>query len=210
MTAIAFVGYHNSGKTTFITRLTGILRSRGYKVAVLKSTKHTGVFKETPGKDTWCHRTAGASVVGLLSPEGAFVRFEQASVERLALALFPDCDVVLCEGFKNSSLPKLEVYRRELGFEPLYPRLKNVLGVVCESPVEGVRWFPFAKPELTADFVESLVHSHRVRLAVNRQAVALKPFVQSAIAGVVLGFVESLKGCEGAVEVEVKVKRAKP
>jgi len=60
------VGRKNSGKTTLVADLVTQLATRGLRVATIKHTHHRHEL-DTPGKDSWQHRHAGAAVVGILS-----------------------------------------------------------------------------------------------------------------------------------------------
>ena len=64
---IHIVGRRNSGKTTLVCELVAALTKRGYRVATIKHTHHHHEL-DTPGKDSWHHREAGAAAVGILSP----------------------------------------------------------------------------------------------------------------------------------------------
>jgi molybdopterin-guanine dinucleotide biosynthesis protein MobB len=66
---ILFVGYSGSGKTTAITAVAGALRKHGRKVATIKHIHDRNFTIDTPGKDTWLHAAAGASIVVSLAPK---------------------------------------------------------------------------------------------------------------------------------------------
>jgi len=59
---LAISGYHNAGKTILALSLYEILRKKGYKIAVIKSSKEKDVLTDIPKKDTWLYREAGISV----------------------------------------------------------------------------------------------------------------------------------------------------
>jgi len=208
--AVAFVGYHDSGKTTFATKVVKILKEKGYRVGVLKSTKHRGVIEDSPGTDSFRYAEAGADGVGIVEPERLilFKGLEERNPEYLAFSLFSDCDLVVCEGFKNSELPKFEVVRREFKEKMLGKKLKNLIGVVSDFPVEGVKNFPIEHPEAVAEFVEKEFIEKRGRAAlfVNGKRVPMNRFVQESLAGVLKGFLSALKGIDPEIEkIEVKV-----
>lgn len=52
--------------------------------------------------------------------------------------LFPEADLILLEGQKYSSYPKLELVRREIGGQPVCPR-ETVLAYVTDWTDEGGR-----------------------------------------------------------------------
>lgn len=115
MKVIGFAGSSGAGKTTLIERLIPALKVRGLRVSVLKHA-HCGLETDQPGKDTWRHREAGAYEVLAASPERlvlqrSFERPQERSVHELIPALHPGVDWVLVEGWRDSNLLKIEVWR---------------------------------------------------------------------------------------------------
>lgn len=115
MKVIGFAGFSGSGKTTLVEQLIPELRLRGLRVSVVKHAHHSFDI-DHPGKDTWRHREAGAfEVVAASDRRLMLVReFEQPaqlSVHHLIAELYPGVDWVLVEGFKDSDLMKIEVWR---------------------------------------------------------------------------------------------------
>lgn len=147
---LSIVGRKHSGKTTLVVRLSAELRRRGVRVMTIKHGTHT--FNLDPSNtDTYRHFHEGeAERVAMIAPD----RF--ALVARMSEELTPqevaerhmrDADLVLCEGFKASALPKLEVVRRAA-----HPRsvvedglidADTLLAVVTDAPetVGAVRAF---------------------------------------------------------------------
>ncbi len=208
---ITFVGYHNSGKTTFATKVVEILSRKGYRVAVLKSTKHKGLIKDREGSDTYKYKRAGAEAVGLVEPERAilFIDLEDRDPLYLSFLLFSNYDVVICEGFKRSKVPKIEVVRKEFKDKALYRELEGVIGVVSDFPVEGkgLKRFSIERPEEVAQFIEEkfIKRKERVSLLVNGKKIPLKKFVQDSLRGVIEGYIKTLKGIESPLErVEIR------
>ncbi len=209
---ITFVGHHNSGKTSFATQVVKLLKEKGYKVGVIKSTKEEIEFKDTPGKDTHKYKNAGAQGVCLLSEKGALLYGELGKIEPeyLSSVMFREFDLVICEGFKKSSLPKFEVYRKGLKEPPLFKELENLLGVVSDCKFKGVKNFPINKPQAVAEFIEEnfiLGEKEEALLFVNGRKVPMKPFLRGILKEILLGFLKPLKGIEYPVrELLVKVK----
>ncbi len=113
--AVAFVAKSNTGKTTLLEQVIRELKNRGYKVGVIKHDAHRFDI-DHPGKDSYRLTAAGADTMLITSPEKlALVKKHELSppLEELIAAYFPDVDIVLTEGFKMSSLPKIEVHRQE-------------------------------------------------------------------------------------------------
>ena len=115
MNVVGFAGFSGSGKTTLVEQLIPVLKKRGLRVSVVKHAHHSFDI-DRPGKDTHRHREAGAfEVVVASSNRFALMReFEQPSsmtVHQLIAELWGGVDWVLVEGFKDSDLLKIEVWR---------------------------------------------------------------------------------------------------
>lgn len=108
----AVSGIKNSGKTTLITRVLPILARHGIRTAVIKHDGHD-FEADVPGTDSYRHFQAGAYGTAVFSGEKYMVvkRQKQTSEEEL-MNLFPEADLILLEGFKDSFYPKIEVIRR--------------------------------------------------------------------------------------------------
>jgi len=65
---ICIVGAHNSGKTTFITKVINILTLEGYNVVAMKHDPKGKAKTDTEGKDSFRMYQAGAKQVILASP----------------------------------------------------------------------------------------------------------------------------------------------
>lgn len=125
MKVVGFAGSSGSGKTTLIEQLIPRLRARGLRVSVVKHAHH-GFESDRPGADTWRHREAGAYEVLAVSPERLVLqrRFEQSQerpIHALLPALHPGVDWVLVEGWRDSDLLKIEVWRAATASPVRYP-----------------------------------------------------------------------------------------
>ena len=115
MNVVGFAGYSGSGKTTLVEQLIPVLKKRGLRVSVVKHAHHSFDI-DRPGKDTFRHREAGAfEVVVASSNRFALMReFEKPAamtVHQMIAELYDGVDWVLVEGFKDSDLLKIEVWR---------------------------------------------------------------------------------------------------
>ena len=138
MKVVGFAGFSGSGKTTLVERLIPALKLRGLRVSVVKHAHHSFDI-DRPGKDSWRHREAGAFEAVIASSQRlALMReFEQPAqltVHHLLAELYGGVDWVLVEGFKDSNLLKVEVWRGEAGKPALYPEDAFVVAVATDSP----------------------------------------------------------------------------
>ena len=142
MKVVGFAGFSGSGKTTLVEQLIPELRLRGLRVSVVKHAHHS-FDMDHPGKDTWRHREAGAFEVIAASDKRLmlvreFERPATLSVHHLLAELYEGVDWVLVEGFKESDLLKVEVWRTpETGQAPRpvrYPEDDFVAAVATDAP----------------------------------------------------------------------------
>lgn len=107
---IAVSGVKNSGKTTLVEKLVTALVARDLKVAVIKHDGHR-FEPDVPGTDSYRHRAAGAYGTAIYDGEKfMMVKTAQISPEEL-FAQFPEADLILLEGAKDSHWPKFEIVR---------------------------------------------------------------------------------------------------
>lgn len=138
MRVVGFAGYSGSGKTTLVEQLIPALRFRGLRVSVIKHAHHSFDI-DHPGKDTWRHREAGALEVVAASPRRMVVMREytdtaEHDVHALIARLSAPVDWVLVEGFKLSSLSKIEVWRQASGQPLIHPQQALVRAIATDSP----------------------------------------------------------------------------
>ena len=138
MNVIGFAGYSGSGKTTLVERLIPLLRAAGQRVSVVKHAHHSFNI-DHPGKDTQRHRDAGAFEVVVASDRRlALMReFEQTApmtVHQLIAELHDGVDWVQVEGFKNSDLQKLEIWRASEGQPARYVDDAFIVAIATDSP----------------------------------------------------------------------------
>ena len=138
MNVVGIAGYSGSGKTTLVERLIPALRARGQRVSVVKHSHHKFDIDHV-GKDTWRHRAAGAFEVVVASDTRlALMReFEQKSaltVHQVIAELYDGVDWVVVEGFKQSDLQKIEVWRASAGQAARYVDDDFIVAIATDSP----------------------------------------------------------------------------
>jgi molybdopterin-guanine dinucleotide biosynthesis protein B len=142
MNRIHIVGRKNSGKTTLIVELVDCLTRLGLKVGTIKHTHHNHEL-DTPGKDSFRHREAGAHAVGILSPKMNAIFWPQEKPDDSDFlrddrydrfqSLMHDCDLVLVEGDTSTSAIKVEVWRAENDTVPIFEHDSSIQAIVTDD-----------------------------------------------------------------------------
>jgi len=152
---VCIVGYSGSGKTTLIENLIPALKARELRVGSVKHHLH-GFEMDTPGKDSWRHKHAGAATTLIASPQQIGMVMDvdhDYGLEELR-NFFDTVDIILAEGYKHANVPKLEVFRRELHRDPVCKGDNQLLALITHSPVDlGVPSFSPNDNEGLARFI---------------------------------------------------------
>jgi molybdopterin-guanine dinucleotide biosynthesis protein B len=139
MIVFGIAGWSGSGKTTLIEKLIPQFNVRGLSVSVIKHAHH-GFDLDSPGKDSFRHREAGATQVLMLSSQRWVLMHElRAAAEPTLdeqLRLLSPCDLVLIEGFKAANVPKVEVHRPAHGKPPLWLDNPLVVAVATDGSID--------------------------------------------------------------------------
>lgn len=157
---IGFSAPSGIGKTTLITRLVSVFRDRGLRPGYLKHAHH-GFDLDTPGKDSYVVREAGASTVLVASPERWALLREAPGfsdgVEALLGRFDPEAtDLVLIEGWHLGEFPRIAVHRRGIEFGSAGFDDPQLIAVATDAPedVPGVLpLLPLNEPEAIVDFI---------------------------------------------------------
>ena len=133
------VGWKNAGKTGLMERLVAEIAGRGLRVSTVKHAHH-GFDVDQPGTDSHRHRMAGASEVLLASRARIALMAElrgapEPTLAELLARLAP-ADLVLIEGFKRESHPKIEAHRAETGNPLIAPGDATIRAVASDAPLE--------------------------------------------------------------------------
>lgn len=138
---LCIVGRKNAGKTDLTVKLAGELNRRGFRVMTVKQGH--GFQVDQAGKDSWRHRHEGGAIRSVLSGPRDFAVVGRWPGERMPLRelvgrFLSDADIVLVEGARGASEPRVEVFRRDLHHEPLYtagdPGRGRTLALLTDDP----------------------------------------------------------------------------
>ena len=142
MRIIGLAGWSGSGKTSLVVRLLPALVARGLRVSTIKHAHHE-FDVDTPGKDSYAHRAAGAHEVLVASARRFALMRElrdapEPALEELVARLAP-VDLLVVEGFKRHAHDKIEVHRPALGKKLLAPDDPRIVAVASDAALEGLR-----------------------------------------------------------------------
>jgi molybdopterin-guanine dinucleotide biosynthesis protein B len=136
MKIIGMAGFSGAGKTTLVAKLIPELTGRGLSVSTVKHAHHD-FDVDTPGKDSYEHRHAGATEVLVSSARRyALMREHRGDAEPgldALLSKLSPVDVVLVEGWKFGDHKKLEVHRPSVGKPLLAVDDPNIVAVITDA-----------------------------------------------------------------------------
>ncbi len=154
MRVFGLAGWSGSGKTTLVTKVIPVLIGRGLKIATIKHAHHEFDI-DRPGKDSWLHREAGASEVIVSSGRRWALVHELRSAPEPSLvellAKLSPADLVIVEGFKRQTYPKLEIYRAAVGKPLIYPEDDCIVAIAADVPLPRAQL-----PVLMLDEIEGI------------------------------------------------------
>ncbi|PKH04681.1 bifunctional molybdopterin-guanine dinucleotide biosynthesis adaptor protein MobB/molybdopterin molybdotransferase MoeA [Moritella sp. Urea-trap-13] len=157
---LGFAAFSGTGKTTLLEAMLPKLVARGIRVAVIKHAHHDFDIDQ-PGKDSHRLRKAGASQMLISSRcRRALVTEtpdEEATLPHLIAQLDQTkLDLILVEGFKNLSFPKIELHRSEVGKPWLHPTDDNIIAVAANVAVPALLPEQIALPQLDINNLEQI------------------------------------------------------
>lgn len=181
---LGFVAYcSNTGKTTLLKQVISLLKNKGVRVGIVKHCHHE-IQIDKPGKDSYELRKAGAEQAILASSNGwaLMMEYETPAYPKLEYLLermdTKMLDIVLLEGFRQGSVPKVEVSRAELNTPLLCESVENpelahsVVALVTDArnPMEStlkcepnrLSILSLNRPEKVVAFIERWIEQYHV------------------------------------------------
>ncbi|MEW7312948.1 molybdopterin-guanine dinucleotide biosynthesis protein MobB [Buttiauxella gaviniae] len=113
---LAFAASSGTGKTTLLKKVIPLLNQRGIRPGLIKHTHHD-MDVDKPGKDSYELRKAGAAQTLVASQQRWALMTETPDENELDLYYLASrmdessLDIILVEGFKHESVPKILLYR---------------------------------------------------------------------------------------------------
>lgn len=205
---IAVSGYKDSGKTTLCRKLLEELRSLGVRVGYIKRTAES-VLPGGAEVDTRVARDIGVDSV-LWGSDGLLLESALGAgtaPEVIASRYFPDAEIILLEGGKNLTLPKIWVCSEKDGEEINFPGIFVRYDRRLTGGREGL--FGVGSEGEIASLLESLVRGKGWRSAsvyIGDRLLPMKDFVADFVRGGTLGMIGSLKGAELDSDVRIFIK----
>lgn len=160
MRILGIAGYSGSGKTTLVRQLIPALIARGIGVSTLKHAHHD-FDVDRPGKDSYEHRAAGAREVLVSSAKRWALMHEHGAdedepgLDDLLTRMSP-VDLILVEGWKFGTHPRIEVFRPANGTPMLAESDASVIAVASDAALPDLDRpvLPLSDVDAIAAFIE--------------------------------------------------------
>lgn len=137
-----FAGWSGSGKTTLLCAVIPHIVAAGFRVSTIKHAHHSFDIDQ-PGKDSFKHRSAGATEVMIASASRWALMHElrnqqEPEPEELWAQMAP-VDIILIEGFKRQPHPRLEVHRPSVGKPLLCRDDDRIVAIASDAPLPNLK-----------------------------------------------------------------------
>mgnify|MGYP002622716235 FL=1 len=152
----SLVAWSKSGKTTYLEKLLPCLRELGIRTAVVKHDGHDFTM-DYPQTDTDRLTRAGAEISAILSSTHGAVLYNCPMSPEDFVGCITGVDLILTEGFKKESWPKILLYREARGGEPAVDP-DTCFAVITDHPFQTeVPQFSLNDPSVFAAFLRDTV-----------------------------------------------------
>lgn len=164
---LGIAAWSGTGKTTLLVKLLPLLRTQGLRVGMLKHAHHAFDI-DHPGKDSYELRKAGAEQMLIASDQRWALMVESPISGEVSLTAMLDqmnrssLDLILVEGFRHETFPKIELHRAALGKPLLFPEDASIMAIVSDAPIEsGLPLLDLNAPDDVASFIVNYCLQHR-------------------------------------------------
>ena len=141
---LGFAAYSGTGKTTLLTKIIPLLKEKNIRLGILKHAHHDFDIDQ-PGKDSYELRKSGANMMLIASRKrwALMVENETSLPEPSLQTLIgqmdtSSLDLILVEGFKHESIPKIELHRHELNKDYMYPNDNSIIAFATDTPLSNI------------------------------------------------------------------------
>jgi len=139
---LGICAFSGTGKTTLLAKLLPLLRGQGLRLGVVKHAHHDFDI-DHPGKDSHTLRESGACQIVIASAK-CIASIEERPprspkpclADALARINAANIDLVLAEGFKAETFPKIELHRPSLDKPLLCRQDNNIIAVASDTPMD--------------------------------------------------------------------------
>ncbi len=160
---LGFAAYSGTGKTTLLCKIIPLLKAKGIRIGVVKHAHHD-IDIDHPKKDSYELRQSGATKIVVASRKRTAIIIEHADnqqeptlEEALKNIHTKGLDLILVEGFKLSSFPKIELHREVLDKPYLYPNDDNIIAIAIDHEIDDTKspeQLDLNRPQQIADYIE--------------------------------------------------------
>lgn len=225
---LGIYGYQDAGKTVLVEDLVRALVKKRYSVSSIKHTPHDKTI-DCEGKDTWRHWKAGSDPVVFSSrTETSIIKHSGTAADKIAALVMREFrpDVLIVEGFKEGSFPKVAVGRvasrkgtvlknpslailldyveTEVAVERALEQLPGLDCGKCGTDCDGLaRAITMGKKRLSS--CKELADT-RVEVIVGGERIPTGRFASQMVDGTVRGMLGSLKGVRPGQDVEIRLE----
>lgn len=136
---LGFAAFSGTGKTSLLVKLLPLLKLQGLRIGMIKHAHHDFDI-DKPGKDSYELRKAGADQM-LIASDKRLALIEERDGEPELPSLIDrldtdNLDLILVEGFRHVSFPKIELHRPSLAKDLLFPDDKSIIAVAVDEMIE--------------------------------------------------------------------------
>ena len=138
---LGFAAYSGTGKTTLLAKVIPLLKEKNIRLGIIKHAHHDFDIDQ-PGKDSYKLRKSGADKMLIASSKRWALMVEndphtaEPDLQTLIGKIDPDSlDLILVEGFKHESFPKIELHRSEYNSDFIYPDDESVIAIATDKPL---------------------------------------------------------------------------
>lgn len=145
-------GTKNTGKTSIVQMLVSFLSKQGYRVGCLKHDGHD-FEADVPGTDSHRFQKAGSIETIIFSnSQYMIVKKKQESLESM-ISKFSDIDILLIEGCKNSTYPKIEILRKGFNEIPACNDVNKIAYITDFEYESDIPVLSYSNIDLIQEFV---------------------------------------------------------